>query len=318
LSDTSSPEHLSLSIFFHNRDRPCFNPAMSSISEGFVLRKVTSFAAPIGLILATIAKLPHSASAANRSGLWVVVHDICVPAYQSIGVGFPCAEVSIADGLERGFAVLRAPSSATHVIVVPTALISGIESPALLREMRQTIGRPHGTRAVSSRKGRAVNCRVTRSEWRLIRQLAAARTNCIFMLPASPRRSLRSCAATKRKIHEAWSFLSSGLLGHRFAAMKVETDSLAHVDPFKLLARGLPLGKFSLGSQHWPFRDVLGSRRLNSDDDQPKARIAYAQASSTKLRRLLPHHAPIWTRRISVSRARLAVLRRLSGLPRQA
>jgi CDP-diacylglycerol pyrophosphatase len=107
---------------------------MSSISEGFVLRKVTSFAATMGLILATIANLPHSASAANRGGLWAVVHDICVPAYQSIGVGFPCAEVSIADGLERGFAVLRAPSSATHVIVVPTALISGIESPALLRE----------------------------------------------------------------------------------------------------------------------------------------------------------------------------------------
>jgi CDP-diacylglycerol pyrophosphatase len=102
---------------------------MSSVSEGFVLRKVTGFAATMGLILATIANLPHSASAANRGGLWVVVLDICVPAYQSIGVGFPCAEVSIADGLERGFAVLRAPSSATHVIVVPTALISGIESP---------------------------------------------------------------------------------------------------------------------------------------------------------------------------------------------
>jgi CDP-diacylglycerol pyrophosphatase len=31
--------------------------------------------------------------------------------------------------------------------------------------------------------------------------------------------------------------------------MKVETDSLAHVDPFKLLARGLPSGKFFMGSQ---------------------------------------------------------------------
>jgi len=37
------------------------------------------------------------------------------------------------------------------------------------------------------------------------------------------------------EIHEAWSLLSSALLGHRFAAMKAETDSLAHVDPFKLL-----------------------------------------------------------------------------------
>jgi hypothetical protein len=58
----SSPEHLSLSIFFHNRDRPCFNPAMSSISEGFVLRKVTHFAAAMGLNHATIANLPHCAS----------------------------------------------------------------------------------------------------------------------------------------------------------------------------------------------------------------------------------------------------------------
>src|SRR6202023_2626199 len=118
----SSPEHLCVSIFFHNRDRPCFNPAMSSISEGVVLRKVTSFAATMGLILATIANLPNSASAANRGELWAVVHDICVPAYQSIGVGFPFSEVSIADGLERGVAVLRAPSSATHVIVVPCTL----------------------------------------------------------------------------------------------------------------------------------------------------------------------------------------------------
>src|ERR1700724_3675287 len=32
----SSPEHLRLRIFFHNRDKPRFNPGMGSISEGFV------------------------------------------------------------------------------------------------------------------------------------------------------------------------------------------------------------------------------------------------------------------------------------------
>ena len=59
---------------------------MGSISEGFVLRKVTGFAATMGPILATIANLPHSASAANRGGLWAVVHDICVPAYHAGGI----------------------------------------------------------------------------------------------------------------------------------------------------------------------------------------------------------------------------------------
>jgi CDP-diacylglycerol pyrophosphatase len=68
------------------------------------------------------------------------------------------------------------------------------------------------------------------------------------MLPASPRRSLSSCAATKRKFTKL-GHLSASLLGRRFAAMKVETDSSAHVDPFKLLNRGLPPGKFPMGSQ---------------------------------------------------------------------
>ena len=102
--------------------------------ESISLHIVTSFAATMGLILATIAGVPHSAFAANRSGLWVVVHDICLPAYQGIGVSFPCVEVNIAKGLDRGFVVLQKPSSATHVIVVPTIPISGIESPALLSE----------------------------------------------------------------------------------------------------------------------------------------------------------------------------------------
>jgi len=84
----SSPEHLRLSIFFRTRDRPCFNPAMSGILEGFFLRIVTSVAATMGLILATIASLPHSASAANRGGLWVVVHDICGQPTKALAWGF--------------------------------------------------------------------------------------------------------------------------------------------------------------------------------------------------------------------------------------
>ena len=103
--------------------------------------------------------------------------------------------------------------------------------------------------AVSSRKGRAVDCRVTRSEWRLIRQLAAARTSCIFHVACIAPKIAEFLRRHQAEIHETWSVLSSALLGHKFAAMKVETDSLAHVDPFKLLARGLPSGKFSVGSQ---------------------------------------------------------------------
>jgi CDP-diacylglycerol pyrophosphatase len=223
------------------------------------VRRARNLRRPVrGLVRATtrsllssilVANLPHSASAANRGGLWAVVHDICVPAYQSIGVGFPCAEVNIADGLERGFAVLRAPSSATHVIIVPTARISGIESPALLREnapnyweaawdARRFVEEGAGRPLPRDKIGMAINSMATRSQDQLHIHVA-----CIAPTVGE---FLRRHQA---EIHEAWSFLSAPLLGHRFVAMKVETDGLAHVNPFKLLNRGLPSGKFPVGSQ---------------------------------------------------------------------
>jgi CDP-diacylglycerol pyrophosphatase len=223
--------------------------AISTVSEGFLLHNVTSFAASTGLILAIIAGLPHSVSAANRSGLWVVVHDICLPAYQGIGVAFPCAEVNIANGLDRGFAVLQTPSSATHFIVVPTTRISGIESPVLLNETapnyweaawdaRRFVEKGARRRLPRDKIGMAINSAVSRSQDQLHIHVA-----CIAPAVAD---FLRRHQA---EIHGTWSSLRSALLGHRFAAMKVERDSLAHVDPFKLLARGLPSGKFAMRSQ---------------------------------------------------------------------
>ena len=188
--------------------------AISTVSEGFLLHNVTSFAASTGLILAIIAGLPHSVSAANRSGLWVVVHDICLPAYRGIGVAFPCAEVNIANGLDRGFAVLHEPWSATHVIVVPTTRISGIENPVLLRENAPNYWEAAwDARRFVEEGARVADCRATRSEWQLIQRPVAARTSCIFMSPASPRRSLISCAATKRKFTKPGRFLARHFSG---------------------------------------------------------------------------------------------------------
>jgi CDP-diacylglycerol pyrophosphatase len=222
---------------------------MSGVSKGFLLHKVTSFAVTMGLILATAAGPPHSVLAANRSGLWAVVHDICLPAYQGFGVAFPCTEVNIAGGLDRGFAVVRTPSSTTHVIVVPTTRISGIESPALLSanapnyweaawNARGFVEEGARRRLPRDKIGMAINPADSRSQDQLHIHVA-----CIAPAVAD---FLRRHQA---EIHGAWSFLGSVLLGHRFAAMKIEADSLAQVDPFKLLARGLPSGKFSMGSQ---------------------------------------------------------------------
>jgi CDP-diacylglycerol pyrophosphatase len=213
------------------------------------VNNITSLATIIGLLLATIAGLPRFAFADNRNGLWTVVHDICLPAYQGIGVAFPCIEVNIANGLDRGFVVLQKPSSTTHVIVVPTIPISGIESPALLSE-----GAPNywaaawdarrfveeGARRWLPRDkiGMAINSAATRSQDQLHIHVA-----CVAPAVAN---FLRRHQA---EIHGTWAPLSSRLFGHRFVAMKVETDGLANVDPFKLLAHGLSSSKVSMKSQ---------------------------------------------------------------------
>jgi CDP-diacylglycerol pyrophosphatase len=51
------------------------------------------------------------------------------------------------------------------------------------------------------------------------------------------------------EIRGVWSHLRAKLAGHKFSAMKLETESLAQVDPFKLLMRGLPSNKLSIGRQ---------------------------------------------------------------------
>jgi CDP-diacylglycerol pyrophosphatase len=180
--------------------------------------------------------------------LWAVVHDICLQAYPSIGVAFPCAEVNIANGLEQGFVVLQTPSSARHVLVVPTARISGIESPALLSEnapnywkmawdARRFVEKGAGRRLPRNKIGMAIYSAASRSQDQLHIHVAC-------VAPA-----VAAFLRRQAEIHGAWSSLRSPLIGHRFSAMKVETDDLAHVDLFKLLARGLPSGKFSMGRQ---------------------------------------------------------------------
>ena len=187
--------------------------------------------------------------AANRNGLWAVVHDLCLPAYQGIGVAFPCIEVNIANGLDRGFAVLQKPSRATHVIVVPTIPVSGIESPALLSEgtpnyweaawgARRFVEERAGRRLPRDKIGMAINSTATRSQDQL-----HIHVTCVAPLVADFLRR------HQEEIRRAWSFLRVPLLGHRFAVMKVETDGLANVDPFKLLARDLPSGTSSMGNE---------------------------------------------------------------------
>ncbi len=86
-------------------------------------------------ILAVVAVLTLSAGFAaygmglHRMALWQVVR-ACVADYKLTGTPFPCLEVDLSGGEERGTVVLRPPLLADTVLA-PTRRIKGIEDPFL-------------------------------------------------------------------------------------------------------------------------------------------------------------------------------------------
>src|SRR3984885_15982846 len=86
-------------------------------------------------ILAVVAVLTVSAAFAayamelHRMALWQVVR-ACVADYKLTGTPFPCLEVNLTGGEERGTVVLRPPLS-EDTLLAPTRRIKGIEDPFL-------------------------------------------------------------------------------------------------------------------------------------------------------------------------------------------
>jgi len=80
-----------------------------------------------------LAPLSQALSAGlDRDALWLVVRS-CVLAKRTTGLAIPCLEADLGEGSNLGFVVLRPPLRPTHILVVPTNRIVGIESPVLQR-----------------------------------------------------------------------------------------------------------------------------------------------------------------------------------------
>ena len=71
-------------------------------------------------------------AAADPDTLWKIVHGQCVPDQRRHHDPAPCKKVDIAAGVARGHVLLKDIVGATQYLVIPTARVTGIESPALL------------------------------------------------------------------------------------------------------------------------------------------------------------------------------------------
>jgi CDP-diacylglycerol pyrophosphatase len=190
-----------------------------------------------------------AAHAVNPNALWHVVHDRCVPNEQQHGDPKPCVEVDLANGVERGYAVLKDLRGATQFLLIPTKRITGIEDRALLAadagnyfaaawQARGFVEKALGRALPDDDLSLAVNSTLARSQNQLHIHIDCIR--------ADVRQTLQ---AERPRIGDRWSPLGEPLAGHRYQAMRVTGNTLAGYNPFKLLAQGVPGAGADMGQR---------------------------------------------------------------------
>ena len=179
-----------------------------------------------------------TAQSADRGLLWHVVQ-LCVTNNRLTGAVFPCLDVNLSRGVEAGYAVVRAPLDKTHIVVVPTSRVVGVESAELQkpdtpsyfadawasrRFVEQRVPHPLDRAEI----GLAINSLPGRSQDQLHIH--------IDCLHKDVRDALRAHSA---EIGQTWSRLRYNLQGERYWAMRLRSPDLAGVNVFKLVTDGI-------------------------------------------------------------------------------
>ncbi len=199
--------------------------------------KIMVLLASACVVAAALASGTMVALAADSDALWKIVHGRCVPGAQA-GSPAPCAQVDADD------AVLKDLVGATQFLLIPTARITGIESPALLApdapnffaaawQARRYVAQRAGHDLPADTIALAVNPPSARSQDQL-----HIHVDCI-------RPDIRAALHTV-VIGPGWAMLPMTLAGQRYMAMRLPGDALV-ANPFRLLADGLPEARGAMG-----------------------------------------------------------------------
>ena len=190
--------------------------------------------------------LPAAPVHANGQALWLIVQ-ACLADQRDRGDPAPCSEVSIGDGAEHGYSVLKDISGASQYLVMPTIPITGIEDPRLLRPDAPDYFTPawYARRLVAMRLhttlprgdvGIAVNSMYGRSQ-----DLLHLHVDC---LSAETNAALRRAAP---RIGHRWARKRLVLNGHGYRALRIDGNDAVLRDPFRLLANGLHVAPTQMG-----------------------------------------------------------------------
>src|SRR5579863_2171854 len=224
-----------------------------------------------GLALAAAAWMaPPLADASNPDALWHVVHDLCVTDMEVSHLPAPCLEVN----RRGGWAALKDLKGRTQILLIPTARVSGIESPKLLAEAspnywraaweaRRFFERRAGEAVPRDDIGLAINSVFGRSQNQLHIHIDCVRSDVKAAL-----------AAHQEEIGPKWRPLDVDLAGERYRAMSLLGGDLADRDPFKILAdegstESRDMGRQTLAVIGWDFHGRPGFILLAAEGGTP-------------------------------------------------
>ncbi|NII10275.1 CDP-diacylglycerol diphosphatase [Oleiagrimonas sp. C23AA] len=184
------------------------------------------------------APVPHHHHEHHPGALWNIVHHQCLPALKRGGKAMPCAYLK--PGI-HGYALLKDRRGRAQYLLMPTARMIGIESPALLApgatnylaqawSWRGLVSGALGTALSRNEIALAVNSKFARSQNQLHIHI-----DCV---DAGVRQQLD---AWQGKLSSHWRWLPAPLKRQRYRALVVRGQPL-DVDPFRLLARDLTPG----------------------------------------------------------------------------
>jgi CDP-diacylglycerol pyrophosphatase len=201
------------------------------------------------LLLALCALLAFAGSArADPDALWKIVSEKCVPNEREYGQPSPCALVDINGGAEKGFVVLKDLVGDTQFLLMPTAKITGIESPDLLAPnapnyFADAWRERHFTEDAAKRA-------LPRSALSLaVNSISARSQNQLHIHIDCLRPDVRDALERQQEsISASWGPFPEPLAGQHYRAMRVWGEALGP-DPFRLLADGVPGAREAMGKE---------------------------------------------------------------------
>lgn len=190
-----------------------------------------------------------SQARAQRDALWRIVHDGCVPDVEVTHDPKPCVEVDLSDGADKGFAILKDIRGDTQFLLIPTRRITGIESPVILApnapnyfadawEARTYVDSALHETLPRDDIGLAINSVVGRSQDQLHIHIDCVRPDV--------QEALHEHEAA---IGDRWTPLAFPLSRHHYLAIWAAGEQLDSINPFRLLAAGLPGARQDMGDR---------------------------------------------------------------------